>query len=155
MRLKWHFRNDPTPEFTTAPAFNPKSTWKPPNGSPSLELFLSQVEKDLFEISKTTLGYFNFSKEEWKPLRSLADDRNIVIKKLMKVRVWQCGIVLITLVKQKNNKSVHKSMILKEKITQDFAEASNNIFKSLGGKGKMTEKQLKYFTIAHKKATNL
>ena len=48
MRLKWHFRNEPTPEFSTTPAFNPKSTWIPPNGSPSLELVLSQVEKDLF-----------------------------------------------------------------------------------------------------------
>ena len=42
MRLKWHFRNKPTPEFSTTPAFNPKSTWKPPNTSPSLEHFLSQ-----------------------------------------------------------------------------------------------------------------
>ena len=30
----------------------------------SLELFLSQVEKDLFQINKATLGYSNFSKEE-------------------------------------------------------------------------------------------
>ena len=64
MRLKWHFRNKPTPEFSKTPAFNPKCTWKPPNSSPSLEHFLSQVEKDLFEISNTTLGYSNFSKEE-------------------------------------------------------------------------------------------
>ena len=73
MRLKWHFRNEPTPELSTTPAFNPKSTWKSPNGSPNLELSLSQVEKDLFEMSKTTLGYSNFSKEEWQSLRSLAD----------------------------------------------------------------------------------
>ena len=64
MRLKWHFRNEPTPEFSAVPACNPKSTWIPPNGSPSLELFLSQVEKDLFEMSKTTLGFSNFFKEE-------------------------------------------------------------------------------------------
>ena len=46
-------------------------------------------------------------------------------------------------------------MIFKEKTLQDLAEASNNIFKSLSGKGKMTEKQLKYFAIAHKMAINL
>ena len=46
-------------------------------------------------------------------------------------------------------------MIFKEKILQDLVGISNNIFKILRGKGKMTEKQLKYFTIAHKKATNL
>ena len=45
--------------------------------------------------------------------------------------------------------------MFKEKILQYVAETSNNIFKSLRGKGKITEKQLKYFTIAHKKATNL
>ena len=39
--LKWYFRNEHTHEFSTTPAFNPKSTWRPPNGSPSLELFLS------------------------------------------------------------------------------------------------------------------
>ena len=66
MRLKWHFRNEPTPEFSTTLSFNPKSTWTPSNARPSLELFLSKVEKDLFEMSKTTLGFSNFSKEEWQ-----------------------------------------------------------------------------------------
>ena len=36
-----------------------------------------------------------------------------------------------------------------------MAEKSNAIFKGLKQKGKITEKQLKYFTIEHKKATNL
>ena len=48
-----------------------------------------------------------------------------------------------------NNKSVHKNVISKKNILQDLAEAS------LRRKGKMTKKQLNYFTIAHKKATNL
>ena len=38
-RFTWHFRNELTPEFNTMPAFNPKSTWKPPNCSRLLELF--------------------------------------------------------------------------------------------------------------------
>ena len=46
-------------------------------------------------------------------------------------------------------------MIFKEKILQDLAKTSNNIFKSLRDIGKITKMQLKYFTIAHKKATNL
>ena len=45
MRVKWHFRNEPTPEFSTTPAFNPKSTWKPPNGSPSWNFFKSGWKK--------------------------------------------------------------------------------------------------------------
>ena len=65
----------------------PKSTWKPPNVSPSLKPFLSLAEY-FFEISETSFSYSKFSKEERQFLCSLADDRNIVIKKLIKVRVW-------------------------------------------------------------------
>ena len=39
----------------------------------------------------TSLGYSNFSKEEWQAMRALANDRSIVIKKADKgscVVVW-------------------------------------------------------------------
>ena len=52
MRLKWHFRNESTPEFSDQPAFSPKSSWNPPTGHPNLEVFLSQVEHELFQIRK-------------------------------------------------------------------------------------------------------
>ena len=32
-------------------------------------------------LIETPLGYSNLSKEEWEAVRTLADDRNIVIKK--------------------------------------------------------------------------
>ena len=81
MRLKWYFRNEPTSSFSERPSFKPKSSWKPPKGNPSLELFLSQIEKELFEVCKSNLGYSNFSKEEWQCMRLLANDKSIVIKK--------------------------------------------------------------------------
>ena len=56
---------------------------------------------------------------------------------------------------QLNDESVYKSVKFKDKILQDLAEKSNGIFKGLKQKGKITEKQLKYFTIENKKATNL
>ena len=56
---------------------------------------------------------------------------------------------------QLNDESVYKSVKFKDKILQDLAEKSNGIFKGLKQKCKMTEIQLKYFTIEHKKATNL
>ena len=80
MRLKWYFR-DETQEFSETPAFSTKSTWNPPKGHPCLEVFLSQVENELFQITKQDLRYSNLSKEEWRAIRSLADDRSIVIKK--------------------------------------------------------------------------
>ena len=64
MYLKQHFRNQPTPEFSITSASNLKSTWNPTKGSSSLELLLSQVEKDLFEVSQASLGNYNFFKEK-------------------------------------------------------------------------------------------
>ena len=55
--------------------------WRPANGHPALEIFLSKVEKDLFDICKKQQTYSNFNSEEWKAIRSFADDRNLVIKK--------------------------------------------------------------------------
>ena len=73
------------------PAFSPKSNWKPPEGHPNLEVFLSQIENELFKTVETPLSYSNLSKEEWEAVRTLADDRNIVIKKTDKgsrVVIW-------------------------------------------------------------------
>ena len=43
MRLKQHFRNEPTTYFQETPVFAPKSTWKPPKGHPNSDVFLSQI----------------------------------------------------------------------------------------------------------------
>ena len=81
MKIKWHFRNEPTLAFSNIPAFAPKFAWKPLRGHPNSEVFLRQVESDLFKTIERPLGYSNLSKEEWDAIRSLADDRNIVIKR--------------------------------------------------------------------------
>ena len=41
VRIKWYFRNDILENFSEKFALIPKSKWKPPNGHPSLEVFLS------------------------------------------------------------------------------------------------------------------
>ena len=46
---------------------------------PNLEVFLSQIEHELFRISDKSRIYSNLTKEEWQAIRSLADDRSIVI----------------------------------------------------------------------------
>ena len=48
MRCKCHFCNDISEMFSKIPAFWPKSSWWPPKGHTSLEMFLSQLEKELF-----------------------------------------------------------------------------------------------------------
>ena len=65
MRLKWYFRNEPTPEFNYRPAFSPKSSWNPATGHLNLEVFLSQIEHELFRIPDKCLPHSNLSKDEW------------------------------------------------------------------------------------------
>ena len=77
IRLKSFFHNDPAPSFSETPAFKTKSSWNPPKGRSCLEVLLSQVEKELFELAASHLGYSNFTKEEWTTIRSLANDRSI------------------------------------------------------------------------------
>ena len=91
-------------------------------------------------------------------MRLLANDRSIVIKKADKgscVVVWDREDDIAEASKQLNHKNVYKSVKFKGKILQDLAEKSNSILKGLIQKGKITEKQLKCFTIQHKKTTNL
>ena len=80
MRLKWHFRDEVMPNFNDVHAFRPKSSWNPPKGHPNLEVFLIEVEKELFTVVDSKQGDSNLSKVEWKAMRTLADDRTIVIK---------------------------------------------------------------------------
>ena len=49
-----------------------------------LHLNFGQIEKELFEIPVLDLKYSSMYREEWQAVRSLADDRSIVIKKNIK-----------------------------------------------------------------------
>ena len=57
MRLKWYFRNEPTSEFSETPSFIPKFSWKPSKGHPYFKVFLSEIEKEIFAIQDSKLGY--------------------------------------------------------------------------------------------------
>ena len=72
MRIKWHYHYDFTPQFSEIPAFTPKSKWQPPKSQPKFEVFFSQIEQELFELTETPLDYSNFSKEEEQSMMSLA-----------------------------------------------------------------------------------
>ena len=113
MRIKWHFRNQPTQDFSDKPAFSAKSTWNPPKGYPNIEVLLSQIEHELFQISDKCLPYSNLTKEQWLAVRSLADNRSIVIKKADKgscIVVWDRGDYLLEAEKQLGDRSVYKDI---------------------------------------------
>ena len=50
MRCKWHFCNEVSETFSEIPTFRLKSNCLPPKGHVSLETFLSQLEKELFQM---------------------------------------------------------------------------------------------------------
>ena len=81
MHLKWYFQNEATEEFSETSSFRCKLSRKPLQENANLDLFLSQIERELCGIPKKRLGYSNFSKEEWECMRSLANHRSIVLNK--------------------------------------------------------------------------
>ena len=87
-------------------------------------------------------------------MRLLANDRSIVIKRLISVCVvvWDCEDYIADFSKQ-----FYESVYVKfkDKTSQNLAEKSIGLFKGFKQKCKINEKQLKYFTIEYKKPTNL
>ena len=121
-------------------------------------MFLSKIEQDLFKTIETPTWYSNLSSDEWKAIRSLADDRSIVIKKADKgsaVVVWDRVDYIKEAQKQLKDENVYKKVNFKDQNLSELVDKSNHFFKGLKTKGCITDKNLKYFTYQYKKACNL
>ena len=117
-------------------------------------MFLSLAEHKPFEITKQYLKYSNLFKEEWTTIRSLADDRSVVIKRSENgscVVVWDRNVYVF---EAKKKLSVYRDVSNSKNILHKLSEARDKMFISLRKKGVITEKQIKYFTYEYKKATN-
>ena len=89
--FKWIYRNEFSKDFSVVPVFYLKPSCKPPLGDCNMQVFLSQVESEIFKENQNSLHYFKISKKEWRALRSLAKGRSIFIKKADKgscVAMW-------------------------------------------------------------------
>ena len=67
-----------------AAVVSPKSRLQLPQGHSCSEVFLSQVENELFELPKADIKYFNLSREDWNAIMSSADNRYVITKKAEK-----------------------------------------------------------------------
>ena len=111
--------------------FTPKSSWKPPTYHPNLEVFLSELEKQIFKIVDLKLGYSNISKQDWQATRFLAVNRSIVIKKAEKWSIfvfWDRNDKIIEVEKQLSDVNVYKDASFNEKSLQEFVGTSNQLF---------------------------
>ena len=91
-------------------------------------------------------------------MRSLADDKQIVIKKADKgscVVVWDRDDYLLEAERQLKDEKIYRSVTFNEKLIEDFTECSNKMFKDLRRGGHLSEKQLNYYSFKYKKACNL
>ena len=157
MRCKWFFRNEPTENFSEAPAFRVKSNWNPPKGHPAVETFLSKLETEIFSVLPGTPLEYNLSKEESLAMRGLTEDRNIIIKPADKgycVVVWDRGDYIAEADRQLKDNKTCESSSFKDVDLVKLVEKSNSIFQSLRKRKLITEEELKYFTYKYKKATN-
>ena len=105
-------------------------------------MFLSKVEQDLFQTIETPTRYSNLSSDEWKAIRSLADDRSIVIKKADKgstVAVWDRVDYIEEAQKRLNYKNIYKKVNFKDKNLSELVDESNHFFKGLITKGYITD----------------
>ena len=123
-----------------------------------MEVYLSQVENELFSIADEPIRYSDLSKEEWIAMRSLANDSSIVIKKADKgscMVVWDRNEYLREAEKQLKDQNVYRKVAFNDKILSQLVDCSNRFFKNLKMKGHITEKKLKYFSYEFKKSCNL
>ena len=151
MRMRWNFWDQPSEDFSDKPAFCPKSNWNPPPRHPGLELFLSQLEKEIFtSLFNDSISIpSSISKEEREALRGLEDDRSIVRKQADKVScvvVWCRDDYIEEANKQLEDKTVYKVIDFKETILLDLVDKSNRNFKNLYTHKFIVEKELKYFS---------
>ena len=79
----------------------------------SLEIFLSQLEKELFTNDLDESSQGNLSAEEWKALRNLTLDCSIIIKgadKGSSVVVWDRADYILEAKSYLNDKLVYKEV---------------------------------------------
>ena len=158
MRCKWYFRNESQDIPSEISTYKLKSTWNPPKGSPALELFLSKVKEDIFSVLPGHPKKFNLSKEKYLTMRSLQNDRSVIIKPADKgsaVVVWDRQGYLKEAERQLSDSSVYKEVKVTEKDLVDLVDKSNKIFANLERRNIIQEKEKSHFKFNFKKATNV
>ena len=69
--------------------------------------------------------------------------------------VWDRDNYILEAEKQFSDANVYKDVFFNEKNLQELVGTSNRLFQNLKSKGKISDRQLKYFTYECKKVSNL
>ena len=85
----------------------------------------------------------NLCKDEWQAVRSLANDRNIVIKKTGKgssIVIWYPLDYIMEAEKRISDKAIDKDVTFNKNIIPNLTEKSNTIFEKLKRRDFISEK---------------
>ena len=154
MRCKWYFRNESQYIPSEVSKYELKSTWNPPKGSPALEVFPFKVKEDIFSVLPGHPKKFNLNREEYLTMRSLQNDRSVIIKPADKgsaVVVWDRQDYLKEAEQQLSDSSNYKEVKVTEKDLVDLVDKSNKIFVDLERRNIIQEKEKNYFKFNRRK----
>ena len=121
-------------------------------------MFLSQVEGEIFSLLPGNSTSYNLTKEEWKAMRGLAEDRSIVIKPADKgscVVVWDKIDYLAEAENHLSDNSTYRDIKFGDDDLVKLVEQSNKIFRKLLSKQNISSGDFRYFSYNYKKSTNL
>ena len=158
MRCKWHFRNEVPQSNEEISQFKVKSQRNPPKSHPALEAFLKKTEKDIFSLIPEREKDYNLTRDEYLAMRSLENDRNVIIKPAdqgSSIVVWDRLDYLAEAEKQLSDSNTYKEVKLSEKDQIKLVEKSKSMFEGLKKITVITEIEKNYFKFNFKKATNV
>ena len=99
--------------FSDQPSLSPKLFWSQTTNHSNLKVFLNHFEHELFQIPGKSFTYFNFTKVYVQAIKSLTNDRYIVIEKANKgscAVVWDRADYLSKAEKQLYIKTIYKDV---------------------------------------------
>ena len=127
VRLRMHFANEVTPNFSESPSFRIPSNWTPYINDVYLEVYLSEIKDELMKINEHGMNYSNLRKEERDALHNLSHDDSIIIKPADKgtgIVIWDRSDYLLECQRQLSEQQVY------EKIEQNPLEKVKNRIKT-------------------------
>ena len=116
------------------------------------------MEGEIFSLLLGKSTSYNLTKEEWKAMRTLAEDSSIIIKPADK---GSCVVVqgkLGYLVEAENHLkdcNSYNDVKFEDDELVKLVEKSNKIFKQLLSKQNVSSSEFKYFNYNYKKSTSL
>ena len=129
------------------PHVKSKSKWSQPKSHSVIEVFKAKQKMSCLRSHIKNRSILTLNSEEWKAMRLLKDDKQIVIQKADEgscVVVQDREYYLFQAERQLKDESIYKPFTFNENLTEDLTDCSNKIFKDLTKWSHWSEKQLNH-----------